>query len=246
MATIAIGDIHGNLAALTDLLDQLTREAARGDAVVFLGDYVDRGRDSKKCIDAILSFRSTIAAEVVCLMVNHEEWLLRSQRDHASHSWLLGMGALDTIESYSPKAASGLRAAAAEAGLQLYLGKCELPYGLFFDALPPDHRAFFDQLMLSFESADCICTHAGLDPAIADLKQQPSEALVWGHPRFPKDYTGEKVVVYGHWDNAEGSDNGRPAPRVIGKTIGIDTISHGVLTAVRLPDRRIFQSAATR
>ena len=42
MATIAVGDIHGNLQALTDVLGQLRREVVAGDVVVFLGDYVDR------------------------------------------------------------------------------------------------------------------------------------------------------------------------------------------------------------
>jgi hypothetical protein len=50
-------------------------------------------------------------------------------------------------------------------------------------------------------------------------------------------------VVYGHWDNAVVDPSGWPQPLVIGDTIGIDTISHGVLTAIRMPDRRIFQSA---
>ena len=37
--------------------------------------------------------------------------------------------------------------------------------------------------------------------------------------------------------------DGWPAPMIVGRTIGVDTISHGVLTAVRLPDQRVFQSA---
>jgi hypothetical protein len=49
-------------------------------------------------------------------------------------------------------------------------------------------------------------------------------------------------VVYGHWNDATLDHHGWPAPRVIGNTIGIDTISFGVLTAVRLPDRQVFQS----
>jgi serine/threonine protein phosphatase 1 len=57
MATIAVGDIHGNFPALTDVLDQLGREVVEGDVVVFLEDYIDRGRDSKACVEAILSFR---------------------------------------------------------------------------------------------------------------------------------------------------------------------------------------------
>src|SRR6476659_4786 len=105
MATIAVGDIHGNLPALNDILSQLRGEAAAGDTVVFLGDYIDRGPDTKRCVDAILEFQQEVSARVVCLRGNHEEWLLRTRRDDRRHSWLLGMEAFDTIRSYSPEAA---------------------------------------------------------------------------------------------------------------------------------------------
>ena len=76
MATFAVGDIHGNLSALRDVLDQIRGEVRRRDTVVFLGDYIDRGPDSKGCIDAILKFRDESVATVVGLLGNHEDWLL--------------------------------------------------------------------------------------------------------------------------------------------------------------------------
>ena len=242
MATIMVGDIHGNLPALIDVLDQLHSEVAAGDVIVFLGDYIDRGPDSKACVDTILSFRKEVPARVVCLRGNHEDWLLRTMLDYSRHSWLVGMEAFDTIRSYSPKAVSMLRQACGEAGLQLFIGRCVLPYEVFFDAMPLPHRAFFLELQLSFLSPDCICTHAGLDPSLKRLEDQSHESLIWGHEDFPARYKDETVVAYGHWDNAEVDANGWPAPRTLGRTIGIDTISHGVLTAIRLPDQRVFQS----
>ena len=56
VATIAIGDVHGNRAALDDLLTRLEPDLEASDTVVFLGDYIDRGPDSKGCIDRILRF----------------------------------------------------------------------------------------------------------------------------------------------------------------------------------------------
>ena len=53
MSTIAIGDIHGNLAALLDLLEQLSDNVDREDVVVFLGDYIDRGPDSRGCVERV-------------------------------------------------------------------------------------------------------------------------------------------------------------------------------------------------
>jgi diadenosine tetraphosphatase ApaH/serine/threonine PP2A family protein phosphatase len=66
---------------------------------------------------------------------------------------------------------------------------------------------------------------------------------MWGAGSFPHGYDGAEVVVYGHRNNAALNADGWPAPMIVGRTIGVDTISHGVLTAVRLPDQRVFQSA---
>jgi serine/threonine protein phosphatase 1 len=231
MATVAIGDIHGNLPALLDVLGQIRGEVAEGDVVVFLGDYIDRGPASRGCVDAILEFRRDSAADVVCLLGNHEDWLQRAQEDHTNHSWLLGMDGLDTVVSYS-----------AEAGHRMYEQDCAIPYDVFFDTLPAPHRAFFAGLILSFQSPDCICTHAGVNPRLAGLADQPRRALIWGDAAFPAEYRGETPVVYGHWNNADLDAEQWPRPRIAGNTIGIDTVSHGVLTAIRMPDRRVFQS----
>lgn len=243
MATIAIGDVHGNSAALDDLLAQLRRVVREGDTVVFLGDYIDRGPNSKECVDAILAFQQDVTAEVVCLCGNHEDWLLRTLRDYSRHSWLLGMEGFVTIRSYSPEAEQALRHAASEAGLELYLGPCALPYEVFFDSVPPAHLQFFESLRSSYQSPDCFCSHGGLDPRISHLQDQTSKALISGAAGFPDRYDGAETVVYGHWNNANLNADGWPAPRIVGRTIGIDTIAHGVLTAIRLPDQRVFQSA---
>lgn len=57
MSSIAIGDVHGNAAALGDLLEQLAGQLSAQDIVVFPGDDVDRGADSRGCIQRILDFR---------------------------------------------------------------------------------------------------------------------------------------------------------------------------------------------
>jgi len=243
MATIAIGDIHGNLRALNDVLDRLRGEATSGDTVVFLGDYIDRGPDSKGCIDAVLNFRNNADAEVVCLLGNHEDWFLRTLRDRSRHSWLLGMEAFETIRSYSTEAEKILRDAQAEAGIGLYGGWRRLPYEAFFDSVPAEHIRFFEGLRLYHRTADCVCTHGGMDPRIADVERQTRDALIWGGSTFPNGYDCADLIVYGLRDTVMFNVKRRPAPRIVGRTIGIDTISQGVLTAIRLPDRQLFQSA---
>jgi serine/threonine protein phosphatase 1 len=243
MATIAIGDVHGNLAALNDVLGQLRGEATADDTIVFLGDYIDRGAEAKGCVDAILGFQREVTAEVVCLLGNHEDWLLRTMHDYRRHSWLLGMEAFDTIRSYSVDAARVLQKAASDAGLELYMGDSPLPYKTFFDSVPADHLRFFEALRPYHLSRDCVCVHGGLDPRIPRIQDQPRRVLIWGADGFPGGYEGAEIVVYGHWNNATLNADRWPAPAITGRTIGIDTIDHGVLTAIRLPDRRVFQSA---
>jgi serine/threonine protein phosphatase 1 len=243
MATIAVGDIHGNLPALADLLGQIAGEAGDGDTVVFLGDYIDRGTHTKACVDAILAFQRETKADVVCLCGNHEDWLLRTLHDYGRHSWLLGMEALDTIWSYSPAAANVLREAVSAAGIGLVGHHMALPYDVFFDAVPKAHLRFFESLVSYHQTLDCLCVHGGVDPRVSHMHDQTREALTWGGEGFPNQYDGAETVVYGHWNNAQVDAQGWPTPTIIGRTIGIDTIAHGVLTAIRLPDRRLFQSA---
>lgn len=243
MATVAVGDVHGNLPALNDLLTSLRAEISRDDTVVFLGDYIDRGPDARGCIDAILEFRENVASPVVCLRGNHEDWMLRTLDDHQRHSWLIGMDAFDTIRSYSPNAVDALRRAIEAAGPEMFSNRQPLPYDEFFDAVPEAHISFFRGLEPYYRGADGICVHAGLDPGGKPVESQPLNALLHGADGFPRDYLGAETVAYGHWNNADLDEHGWPRPRVVGATIGVDTISHGVLTAVRLADRRVFQSS---
>ena len=246
MATIAVGDIHGNLPALRDLLGQLRHEAGDDDTVAFLGDYIDRGPDSRGCIDAILEFEAEATASVVCLCGNHEDWLLRTLADFTRHSWLLGMEAFDTLRSYSPRAAQVLHEAASGAGLDLIVGRVRLPYEVFFNLMPPSHLQFLRRLTPYCMTTECLCAHGGLDPRVPRLLDQSREAFIWGGDGFPEQYDGIDTVLYGHRDNADVDGDGWPTPRTVGRTIGLDTIGHGVLTAVRLPDGRLFQSARHR
>ena len=229
MATFAIGDIHGHLTALDDLLAKLKQEATRGDVVVFLGDYLDRGPDPKGCVERILAFQRNTEAEVVSLCGNHEDAFLRTLRSGRHHSWLLGMEGFDTVRSYSPEAADILLDAAYASTASLYLGEGDLPYQVFFDAIPTTHRTFFDGLVSHYRDAVCVCTHGGLDPRVTRFEDQPTRALIWGSHRFPAEYGGEETVVYGHWNNPVLNGEGWPTPRFINNTIGVDSILHGVL-----------------
>lgn len=242
MATIVVGDIHGNSAALSDLLDRLIPELTPDDCTVFLGDYIDRGPDTKGCIDQILQFRDAVPGTVVTLMGNHEDWLLKSYRDYRRHSWMLGMEAFETIRSYSPHAETRLRLELERAGLSLIIDGAPIPYDIFFNEVPARHLGFLQNLKRYWRTPDAFCVHGGIDPRGAAPEEQETEALLWGADDFPDQYRGNDLIVYGHWNNAIINQAGWPEPNVSGRTIGIDTIGCGVLTAIRLPERRIFQS----
>lgn len=243
MATIAIGDIHGNLKPLDDLLSRVVPELRPQDTLVFLGDYIDRGPGSKGCVERILRLKSEAPFQVVTLLGNHEQWMLRSLHDPMRHSWLVGMEAMDTVKSYSEGAAEILTRAMEEYGSRLFFYKVALPYEAFFDAMPPEHLRFFRELKPYHRTPDVICVHGGLS-LDGILDPDDDNVHVWGPLGFPEEYEGRGEVVYGHRDNGIKDGDGSVYPCVDNnRTFGIDTISHGVLTAMRFPDRTVWQSA---
>lgn len=246
MATIAIGDVHGNISALEQVLRLVEDEVDASDTVVFLGDYIDRGLDTQACIESILAFRAKSPAAVVCLLGNHEDWLLDTLNDPTDHTWLMATAAIETIQSYSIDAAVEIARCARAAGRDLYQSRVPLPYSLFFDVLPPAHLEFLHSLRRYHQTANAVCVHGGLDPDLGAIENQTSEALVWGTGDFQHRYTGEPPLVYGHWSNARSFADGRAEPIVIGHTIGIDSIKRGTLTALKMPDGLVLQSNGAR
>ena len=94
--TIAIGDIHGCLDALNALLDAI--QPTRDDTIVTVGDYVDRGPDSKGVLERLLQLEQT--TNLVPLMGNHEEMLIAVlERQMEPYSWL-NHGGVETMDSY--------------------------------------------------------------------------------------------------------------------------------------------------
>jgi serine/threonine protein phosphatase 1 len=242
MSVVAIGDIHGNSEALADLLQQVVPQMKSQDCLVFLGDYIDRGPDSRGCIDRILRLKKESPFQVVTLLGNHEQWMLRSFSDPTRHGWLVGMDAVETITNYSEAAALAIAQAIQKYGARLFTLRIPLPYHLFFDALPPEHLEFFQQLKPWHQQQGVICVHGGIDQD-GRLDPEDVDTYAWGTPGFPEDYSGSDAVVYGHQNNPVIREDGRIEPRIdSNRTYGIDTISHGVLTALRLPEGQVFQS----
>ena len=153
------------------------------------------------------------------------------------------MEAFATIASYSNNAAVVLRKELERLGAELISQRVAIDYDVFFDQVPLEHLHFLNTLELYYRSENVVCVHGGVDPAGLPLHLQDPDTLVWGPDSFPNAYRGRDAIVYGHWDNASEDENGWPWPCIKNNhTFGIDTISHGVLTAMRFPDGEIFQS----
>jgi serine/threonine protein phosphatase 1 len=242
MATVAIGDIHGNSSALEDLLAKVVPTICQDDVLVFLGDYIDGGPDTRGCLERIVRLKQEASCTVVTLLGNHEAWMLRSLRDPTCHIWILALQSFATIRSYSTEAAAELDREIEQLEPRLVAESLPLPYQAFFDSMPSSHLALLENLQLYHRTEDVICVHGGILGGVAPHLQDP-QTLVWGPNDFPDAYHGEDSVVYGHWSNAIEDDSGWPWPCVKpNRTFGIDTISRGVLTAMRFPDGKVFQS----
>ncbi|QDT06851.1 Serine/threonine-protein phosphatase 1 [Rubripirellula lacrimiformis] len=172
---LAIGDIHGCRTALEKLLEAIA--PTPDDIVVTLGDYVDRGPDSRGVIDTLIDLgRRT---RLVGLLGNHEEMMLSVVREGESHHSWLRHGGVETLDSYG--------------------------FDGDLDFLPAEHEAFFDSLGDYFEHGDYFFTHAAYDPD-TPLEQQPADLLRWYSltEGLPARHRSGKTAVVGHTANRDG------------------------------------------
>jgi serine/threonine protein phosphatase 1 len=185
----AVGDIHGRADLLKLQLLQIEadeqRYACERSVVVFLGDYIDRGPDSKGALDLLLECGKT--RETVFLRGNHETFIRRFLDDPRSLDEWRCCGGLETLVSY------GLRPS-----LSRGHGDHERLSQELLDALPQQHLAFLGSLLLSFTCGDFFFVHAGIRPGIA-LCKQSEEDLLWIRDDFLNHARPfEKFVVHGH------------------------------------------------
>lgn len=229
----AIGDIHGRLDLLQPLVEAIRVDAAGADArrkiVVFLGDYIDRGPDSRGVIHYLAGLPRDEGIEWRFLKGNHEEAMLNFLADPAEGAKWCEYGGDATLKSY------GLRVPQlkhrADAWVHL---AADLDHKVTLE-----ERVFLEGLELSVGIGDYFFSHAGARPG-EPLDRQTSEDLMWIRRSFlesPVEF--EQVVVHGHTPAAEVHADHR--------RVGIDTRAYesGVLTALRLAgtERRILQTS---
>ena len=222
MATFAIGDVHGCIATLDELLERLAPTPE--DELIFIGDYVDRGPNSRAVIQRLLEMEeaaeSGTGPRCIFLRGNHDQMMLDYidyPGDHDVYELWTINGGLSTLNSYVE-----------DGGL----------------AVPDEHIEFLRRAMLVHETDDFVYVHAGLDPKKTISENlAPLDPLIalWtrGHLKA-KLNKWEKTVVCGHTPQRDPTNE----PRLINIDTGAvyDHIPGlGKLTAVRLPEREFTQ-----
>ncbi len=185
----AVGDIHGRADLLSSVLRGIEADCRQRPAerpvTVFIGDYIDRGIDSRAVLEMLLEWRSN--HEAVFLRGNHETFLPRFLADSRTlDSWRQN-GGLETLLSY------GLRPTInPDRHEQVRLAD------QLADALPREHLDFLESLDLSFSCGDFLFVHAGIRPGIP-IQQQAEADLLWIRQEFlAHEQPFERFIVHGH------------------------------------------------
>jgi serine/threonine protein phosphatase 1 len=213
---VAVGDSHGRLDLFERLWSKIQEtvrvSAARERTLVFLGDYIDRGLQSRQLIDRLLT--GFPGFETVFLKGNHDETLLQFLDDPKLGEVWRNFGGVETLHSYGVQhnPASDWAQTRAE----------------FAARLPAEHLKFFRSLQLHYACGDYLFVHAGVRPGLA-LEHQSEHDLLWIRDEFLNSTMSfGRIVVHGHTPERQ--------PVVRPNRIGIDTGAYmtGVLTAVVL------------
>ncbi|MCA9134470.1 MAG: serine/threonine protein phosphatase [Planctomycetales bacterium] len=166
---IAIGDIHGCCAALEAILAAIAPTAE--DTLVTLGDYVDRGPDSKGVIDRLIALGEQ--CNLIALQGNHEEMMLDVVRDSQPPYRWLQYGGVETLDSYR--------------------------FSGDMSVIPKSHHDFFASMLDYYETDEHFFVHANYAPEVA-LAEQPQQLLRWEKltDRTPPPHCSGKRAVVGH------------------------------------------------
>lgn len=217
----AVGDIHGRSDLLGRLLRRIEDDARQRRAekrtLIFVGDYIDRGPNSREVVESLLTAPPPGFA-VHFLKGNHEALLLGFLDDAWNlDAWLMNGGDA-TMSSYGVDVAGFARSEADP----------EAWRAAFAEALPATHLEFFKRLKLSVSLGDYLFVHAGVRPGVP-LEAQTESDLVWiREPFLSWNEPFGRTVVHGHTPEAE--------PVIRPNRIGIDTGACFTdrLTALRL------------
>lgn len=232
----AVGDIHGCYELLKDMLaalaaDTSVRARGRRPILVFLGDYVDRGPQSARVLDALVWLQRRTDLEIHYLKGNHEQALLEFLDVPARGGPWMSYGGAETLQAY------GVAPPEPDAPPEAFFAaRDEL-----LERMPAAHLKFLIGLETMVTIGDYAFVHAGVRPG-TPLEAQAEADLLWIRRGFV-DQAGpfEKVIVHGHtWLSEQ--------PQLSEHRLGLDTGAYatGVLTAARIEDGEVEVLQAKR
>jgi len=216
----AIGDVHGCLELLKRLEERIAhsaRDCGLNAGVIFLGDYIDRGPDSKGVIEYLS--RGTFAGlPAAFLMGNHEDILLQALEHPALVRDWLRWGGMATLASYGVALPANLSPIDRDRAIADAMS----------EALPPRHRDFLEGLEVRYRVGDYLFVHAGIRPGRPLPKQSRNDMLTIREPFLSTRRVLPARVVHGHSVAFEA--------QITPYRIGIDTGAYatGRLSAVML------------
>ena len=184
-----VGDIHGRADLLEQMIAKITRDLdpalAKGCLTVTLGDYVDRGPESRMVVDRLAD--NPFPTAFIALKGNHEVLLERFLSDPSTVQLWRNLGGLETLHSYGVDVSRVMRGTGYEEAA-----------AALRDRLPRKHLEFLQRLGTSLSAGGYFLCHAGVRPGIP-LAQQSEDDLLWVRDDFldSRDDFG-KVVVHGH------------------------------------------------
>lgn len=177
MALYAIGDIHGCLTALKTIFQQ--EWIQKSDTVIFLGDYIDRGPNSKGVLDWLLENKNNYHFEFI--LGNHEIMMLTAKMNSEKLGEWLGFGGDNTLDSYK-----------IESGTD------------WVDKIDQSHWDFLNSCKSYLEIGKYIFVHAGLEHG-KELDEQSDSILFWKKFETPEMYRPDRTVVCGHTHRKNGA-----------------------------------------
>jgi len=214
--TYAISDIHGCLISFNTLLQAL--DLSLDDTLITLGDYIDRGPDSKGVIDRILELRHQAAhkqgPQIITLCGNHELMMKDARNDSSQYTFWAMNGGKECLESFKLSPDDTL------------------------DSIPTLYWDFFDSLSPYHETDTHIIVHGGYDDLLP-MSDQLAQDLYWKRFHLLYPHESGKTAIVGHTIQPDGYPATSPG------VIGIDTGSFrkdGWTTALSLEDHSYLQA----
>lgn len=227
---LVISDIHGEIEKFEQLLEEAQYDAKQ-DQLILLGDYVDRGLNARAVIEKVKELKEDGA---LVLKGNHEDMMIKAltttDEERSWNHWVKRNGGDKTLYSYG------------FVEEDIMVNEKDFRKPILQSRVLEEHVKFIQKLDHYIETEEYIFVHAGVEPLKRVSECEPY-TLMWIRNEFHSEYSGEKVVVFGHTETKtlHGNDN---CNVYFGNNciIGIDggAVYGGQLNCLELPSKKVY------